>query len=59
MVDTADGRQAFTHLWWRSDRTPEVDPYATDPTELVRNRRRLLDGVDIVIPGHGAPFRLR
>jgi len=59
VVDTADGRQAFTHLWWRSDRTPEVDPYSLDPEELARNRRRVLDGVDIVIPGHGAPFRAR
>jgi glyoxylase-like metal-dependent hydrolase (beta-lactamase superfamily II) len=59
VVDTAEGRQAFTHLWWRSDRTPEVDPYSLDPAELDRNRRRLLDGVDIVIPGHGAPFRVR
>jgi glyoxylase-like metal-dependent hydrolase (beta-lactamase superfamily II) len=59
IVDTADGRQAFTHLWWRSDRTPEVDPYSTDPEEMAHNRRRVLDGVDIVIPGHGAPFRIR
>jgi glyoxylase-like metal-dependent hydrolase (beta-lactamase superfamily II) len=59
VVDTAAGRQAFTHLWWRSDRTPEVDPYATDPALLASNRRRLLDGVDVVIPGHGAPFRVR
>jgi glyoxylase-like metal-dependent hydrolase (beta-lactamase superfamily II) len=59
VVDTADGRQAFTHLWWRSDRTPEVDPYSPDPHELRRNRRRVLAGVDIVIPGHGAPFRAR
>ena len=59
IVDTADGRQAFTHAWWRSDRSPEVDPYAGDQVELARSRQRLLDGVDIVIPGHGAPFRLR
>jgi glyoxylase-like metal-dependent hydrolase (beta-lactamase superfamily II) len=59
IVDTAEGRHAFTHLWWRSDRTPEVDPYSPDPAELARNRQRLLDGVDVVIPGHGAPFRLR
>jgi glyoxylase-like metal-dependent hydrolase (beta-lactamase superfamily II) len=59
VVDTADGRQAFTHLWWRSDRTPEIDPYSLDQAELDRNRRRLLDGVDVVIPGHGAPFRVR
>lgn len=59
VVDAAEGRHAFTHLWWRSDRTSEVDPYSTDPAELARNRRRLLDGVDVVIPGHGAPFRVR
>ena len=59
VVDTLDGRHAFTHLWWRSDRTPELDPYSADQAELVRNRRRLLDGVDVVIPGHGAPFRVR
>jgi glyoxylase-like metal-dependent hydrolase (beta-lactamase superfamily II) len=58
VVDTAGGRHAFTHLWWRSDRTPEVDPYSIDPAELARNRQRLLDGVDVVIPGHGAPFRV-
>ena len=59
VADTAEGRQAFTHLWWRSDRTPEVDPYSADPAALARNRQRLLDGVDVVIPGHGAPFRVR
>jgi glyoxylase-like metal-dependent hydrolase (beta-lactamase superfamily II) len=59
IVDTADGRHAFTHLWWRSDRTPEVDPYSVDQAELARNRQRVLEGVDVVIPGHGAPFRLR
>jgi glyoxylase-like metal-dependent hydrolase (beta-lactamase superfamily II) len=59
VVRTPEGRQAFTHLWWRSDRTPDVDPYSTDQAELQRNRQRLLDAVDIVIPGHGAPFRVR
>ncbi len=59
VVESSEGRHAFTHLWWRSDRTPAVDPYCTDPGELARNRQRVLDGVDIVIPGHGAPFRTR
>lgn len=59
VVDTADGRHVFTHLWWRSDRTPEVDPYSPDPEALTRSRRRVLDGVDVVIPAHGAPFRVR
>ena len=26
VVQTAEGTQAFTHLWWRSDRTPRTDP---------------------------------
>ena len=59
IADTAEGRQAFTHLWWRSDRSPQVDPYSADQAELERNRQRLRVGVDVVIPGHGAPFRLR
>ena len=59
VVDAADGRYAFTHLWWRTDRTPAVDPYAPDPDVLERSRRRVLEGVDIVVPGHGAPFRVR
>ena len=59
IVDTAEGRHAFTHLWWRPDRSPAVDPYATDLDELERNRKRVLEGVDVVIPGHGAPFRTR
>lgn len=59
IVDTAEGRQAFTHLWRRSDRTPEVDPYSSDQGELARSRQRLLDGVEVVIPGHGAPFCVR
>ncbi len=59
VVDTTEGRQAFTHLWWRSDRTPQVDPYSPDQAGLERNRERILAGVDIVIPGHGAPFRVR
>jgi len=59
VVDTSEGRQAFTHLWWRSDRSPAVDPYCLDPAELARNRQRVLDNVDVVIPGHGAPFRVK
>jgi glyoxylase-like metal-dependent hydrolase (beta-lactamase superfamily II) len=59
IVDTPDGRHAFTHVWWRSDRTPAADPYTTDLAELAKNRQRILEGVDIVIPGHGAPFKVR
>lgn len=37
-----------------------LDPLAWDQAKLEGGRERLLaGGVDIVIPGHGAPFRLR
>jgi len=59
VVRAADGVYAMTHLWWRGDRTPEVDPLASDQAAIERSRRRLLEAVDVVVPGHGAPFRVR
>lgn len=58
IVDAEGGIHAMTHLWWKEDRTPEVDPYATQPDALIANRRRVLDAADIVIPGHGPAFRV-
>ena len=49
----------MTHLWWGADRTPEIDPYASDQAALERGRERVLAAADIVIPGHGGPFRVR
>ena len=59
VVRAADAVYAMTHLWWFSDRTPEIDPYSPDQAELERNRARVLEAVDVVVPGHGAPFRVR
>jgi glyoxylase-like metal-dependent hydrolase (beta-lactamase superfamily II) len=59
VVRTSEGLVAFTHLWWREDRSPDVDPYASDPEALAAGRRRLLGAVDLVVPGHGSPFRTR
>ena len=59
VVHAADGVYAMTHLWWFSDRTPELDPYAPDQAALERSRARVLETVDVVVPGHGAPFRVR
>jgi len=59
IVEADDGVYAMTHLWWHSDRTPEVDPYAFDQLALERNRERVLAIADVVIPGHGGPFRVR
>ena len=55
LVGTPDGVVAFTHLWWNSD-GPRRDPYATDPAELLRQRRRILSVARTIVPGHGAPF---
>ena len=59
LVEAKEGTYALTHLWWLGDRTPVIDPLAWDQAALERNRERVLDAADIVIPGHGAPFRVR
>jgi glyoxylase-like metal-dependent hydrolase (beta-lactamase superfamily II) len=58
LVEADDGVYALTHLWWRGDRTPTVDPLAWDQDALERGRERVLAAADIVIPGHGEPFRV-
>ncbi|HKG57441.1 MAG TPA: MBL fold metallo-hydrolase [Candidatus Limnocylindrales bacterium] len=59
IVDAVDGVHALTHLWWRGDRTPEVDPLGWDQASIEQSRARVLDVADVVIPGHGEPFRVR
>jgi glyoxylase-like metal-dependent hydrolase (beta-lactamase superfamily II) len=59
IVEADDGVYALTHLWWRTDRTPEIDPYAPDQSVLVEQRERVLAVADIVIPGHGEAFRVK
>lgn len=56
VVGTPDGIVVCTHLWW-TETVPEEDPYATDPDALHRSRARVLAFADVVIPGHGAPFK--
>lgn len=58
LVGTPDGVVALSHLWWNV-RGPTPDPYATDEQELERQRRRVVAAADRIIPGHGAPFRIR
>jgi glyoxylase-like metal-dependent hydrolase (beta-lactamase superfamily II) len=58
VVRADDGVYAMTHLWWRGDRTPAIDPLAWDHASLDRHRARLLEAVDVVVPGHGPPFRV-
>jgi glyoxylase-like metal-dependent hydrolase (beta-lactamase superfamily II) len=58
VVSADDGVYALTHLWWRTDRTPEIDPFASDQAALESGRARVLAVADIVIPGHGPSFRV-
>ena len=58
VVEADNGVYAMTHLWWRTDRTPEIDPHSPDQPELERQRARVLEVADFVIPGHGEPFRV-
>jgi glyoxylase-like metal-dependent hydrolase (beta-lactamase superfamily II) len=57
LVETSDGLVACTHLWW-SEQGPAQDPRAENQAELERSRARLLElEPDLIVPGHGAPFR--
>ena len=56
VASTADGIYVCTHAWW-SAAGPREDPLATDPTALAASRELLLSFADVIIPGHGEPFR--
>ncbi len=56
LVTTVRGVVAFTHLWWSAE-GPADDPYADDPELLHRNRARVLTLAQLIVPGHGDPFR--
>ena len=59
IIEADDAVYATTHLWWNTDRTPAIDPYSPDQALLDFHRERVLAVADIVIPGHGAPFRTK
>ena len=54
VVTTDTGVVVCTHLWWVQGM--DGDPRATDLDELRRNRERVLDVADRVVPGHGPAF---
>ena len=56
VVRTAEGVVVFTHLWW-TDAGPADDPYAPDASALHASRARVLGMAELIVPGHGAPFR--
>ena len=57
VVSTDEGIAAFTHLWWSAE-GPSEDPSASDREALHRNRIRVLEQATLIVPGHGAPFRV-
>lgn len=59
IVEADDGVYAMTHCWWHADRSPELDPFADDQDAIMAGRARILDVADVVIPGHGGPFRVQ
>lgn len=59
IVEADDAVYAMTHAWWHADRTPDIDPLGDDQTALEASRARLLGVADVIIPGHGGPFRAR
>jgi len=58
VVRADDATYAMTHLWWKEDRTPEIDPLGDDQAAIEVGRARVLAAADIVIPGHGPSFRV-
>jgi glyoxylase-like metal-dependent hydrolase (beta-lactamase superfamily II) len=56
VIGTPDGIVVCTHLWFNVE-GPVEDETAEDPDQLHASRRRVLELADLIIPGHGAPFR--
>ena len=54
VAHTAEGVDAFTHVWWNGE-GPTEDPYA-DMDQLHSSRARVIAVADIAIPGHGPAF---
>lgn len=56
LAGTERGIVIFTHLWWNAA-GPADDPFAPDHAVLHASRGRVLELADLVVPGHGEPFR--
>lgn len=56
VASAPDGVYVCTHAWWTAD-GPEEDPLGADQAALTASRQLLLEVADVIIPGHGAPFR--
>lgn len=56
IISTPQDVYACTHTWWGAAGPPE-DPLGSDAEALHASRRRLLSFANVIVPGHGAPFR--
>jgi glyoxylase-like metal-dependent hydrolase (beta-lactamase superfamily II) len=56
VVGTPGAIVVLTHAWWTSE-GPADDPFSDDPAALHASRARILAIADLIVPGHGAPFR--
>ena len=56
VASAEDGVYVCTHAWWVAN-GPEEDPLGADQAALTASRQLLLELADVIIPGHGAPFR--
>lgn len=56
LVGTPAGVVALTHLWLHAGAGPSE--YDEDPAACSASRERVLAVADVIVPGHGAPFRV-
>ena len=57
LAGTSEGIVAFAgDVWWRPD-GPADDPITPDREQLALSRKRILAVADVIVPGHGGPFR--
>ncbi|MFI1675720.1 MBL fold metallo-hydrolase [Streptomyces sp. NPDC020607] len=57
LAGTGSGVVAFAgDLWWHAN-GPADDPVAPDREVLRASRLRVIGAADLIVPGHGAPFR--
>ncbi|WAL93814.1 MBL fold metallo-hydrolase [Streptomyces sp. Je 1-369] len=57
LAGTESGVVAFAgDLWWHAN-GPADDPVAPDREVLRASRLRVIGAADLIVPGHGAPFR--
>ena len=56
VVDADDGVYALTHLWWRGDRTPAVDPLAWDQAAMEGDGRGCSPQRTWSSPATASPF---